>query len=833
MKKIVYLAPLALLGIGAKASANEASTHISKALEVYEEQDKQDHQSVQNEQTNSISSQTGNQPVFVKDQPKCKGKQNSPKSEDVEPVKISNQAIHISQLDEGLINADSSVGKDESNVDYRVSKIEGVNEDWQDPTKQGFHHTTAGWTKLQQNKQASSTQQVGTAETGQTKQLSLPATNLPNDQAIKKNDRLNATHISRLDSSFIDQNTLKVTTSTKPVTSNMVNVSLAETHNGYTADKFAAGTHWTNVGWTRSTSPIAKSVTVHGLNINAENGSIENIRHIGFSSLDFTIEQNQMKRGNRILLAAFQNIPLVGKQSVDLNHTTQMAWDHINQNHDIDYQGQRIGHLEFTGDSSECDIYLNVDKTLTLATDPTFSYTNGENAYFEPNAEWNRNWNNAGGYENRKNNLQYPLKFQILGPNGYKQNVEYTNAKDYYFSNGDIYKIANYYRDGYHQYTGKSFSGYLNDYSFALKTTDKLFDANTAIHTAINVEQFIPIYNSRNQYSTSNLYVTDKPIGYWEQKDDNLTVNDLWQKTLEGHFAFSKQIDGSVIWVVKPTKEQMSIDRNTYYDKIDRSYLANVQDPQHADDYLNASMKNFDQHQGLPSVCSILWNLNNKAASLKKSNIFTAIEVTPDNIDTIYTNKKLVSDYNPVNGVINAELEFYRNASVKYVDDDNHELNLNSDSIIGRKNKPTEYTVHLPHNLVLSSNNPNGKNWVWSADHKTITYIFQDDQNKNDADPIIIHVSHQIKHVDDPSTSDLKLNATKNIHLVNSDKTTPIGQTASWGIKYTKDLYTSLVTADLNNKKALTDPNDFKNDIHVPSLDGYSLISSNLGYLQL
>ena len=167
----------------------------------------------------------------------------------------------------------------------------------------------------------------------------------------------------------------------------MVNASLAETHNGYTADKFAAGTHWTNVGWTRSTSPIAKSVTVHGLNINAESGSIENIRHIGFSSLNFTIEQNQMKQGNRILLAAFQNIPLVGKQSVDLNHTTQMAWDHINQNHDIDYQGQRIGHLEFTGDSSECDIYLNVDKTLTLATDPTFSYTNGENAYFEPNAE--------------------------------------------------------------------------------------------------------------------------------------------------------------------------------------------------------------------------------------------------------------------------------------------------------------------------------------------------------------------------------------------------------------------------------------------------------------
>ena len=79
----------------------------------------------------------------------------------------------------------------------------------------------------------------------------------------------------------------------------------------------------------------------------------------------------------------------------------------------------------------------------------------------------------------------------------------------------------------------------------------------------------------------------------------------------------------------------------------------------------------------------------------------------------------------------------------------------------------------------------------------------------------------------------MKLNATKNIHLVNSNKTAPTGQTVSWGVKYTKDLYTSLVTADLNSKKALTDPNDFKNDIHVPSLDGYSMIHSNLSYLQL
>lgn len=36
MKKIVYLAPLALLCIGVKTRSNQASTHISNALRAYE-----------------------------------------------------------------------------------------------------------------------------------------------------------------------------------------------------------------------------------------------------------------------------------------------------------------------------------------------------------------------------------------------------------------------------------------------------------------------------------------------------------------------------------------------------------------------------------------------------------------------------------------------------------------------------------------------------------------------------------------------------------------------------------------------------------------------------
>ena len=41
MKKIVYLAPLALLGIGAKVSADQVPTHVRNALRIYEQENKQ------------------------------------------------------------------------------------------------------------------------------------------------------------------------------------------------------------------------------------------------------------------------------------------------------------------------------------------------------------------------------------------------------------------------------------------------------------------------------------------------------------------------------------------------------------------------------------------------------------------------------------------------------------------------------------------------------------------------------------------------------------------------------------------------------------------------
>ena len=68
MKKIVYLAPLALLSVGAKASANQVPTHISNALRIYEQENQPIGQS-ENEQSTQQA-----EPIFPNGQNKPVGK---------------------------------------------------------------------------------------------------------------------------------------------------------------------------------------------------------------------------------------------------------------------------------------------------------------------------------------------------------------------------------------------------------------------------------------------------------------------------------------------------------------------------------------------------------------------------------------------------------------------------------------------------------------------------------------------------------------------------------------------------------------------------------------
>ena len=108
MKKIVYLAPLALLGMGVKVSANQAPTHISNALRVYEQEYSQmqtANQSMRQAKTDQVG-QNGSTFSNYQNQ----------------PIGKAEETTHISRLDTGFINEDSSVGSGQASQVMKINK---------------------------------------------------------------------------------------------------------------------------------------------------------------------------------------------------------------------------------------------------------------------------------------------------------------------------------------------------------------------------------------------------------------------------------------------------------------------------------------------------------------------------------------------------------------------------------------------------------------------------------------------------------------------------------------------------------------------------------------
>ena len=109
MKNIVYLAPLALLGMGVRVSANQAPTHISNALRVYEQEYNQTQTANQSIRQAKTKQAVQNGSTFSNDQNQPLGK--------------AEETTHISRLDIGLINEDSSVGSGQTS---QVMNINGA-----------------------------------------------------------------------------------------------------------------------------------------------------------------------------------------------------------------------------------------------------------------------------------------------------------------------------------------------------------------------------------------------------------------------------------------------------------------------------------------------------------------------------------------------------------------------------------------------------------------------------------------------------------------------------------------------------------------------------------
>ena len=156
---------------------------------------------------------------------------------------------------------------------------------------------------------------------------------------------------------------------------------------------------------------------------------------------------------------------------------------------------------------------------------------------------------------------------------------------------------------------------------------------------------------------------------------------------------------------------------------------------------------------------------------------------------------------------------------IELVDDDNNDMLVGKSQVIrGKAGDSFAVNYSLPANYELAPNQNIPKN---------VTLI----QGANI--PLEIHLKHLLKHVD-AGNSNFHIGANKNIHLVNSKQTPPDTQNVIFAFAGMQDIITDkMKQINLSDYTAKSDPDSFKNDIHVPGLDGYSMISNKLGYLQL
>ena len=538
------------------------------------------------------------------------------------------------------------------------------------------------------------------------------------------------------------------------------------------ASHFADGTHWTAAGWTRTdkNTKIAKQSSITLPDSSGYTIDAKNLNPTYVTDLNFTLDKNDMKAGNRILVATIQQVPTNAKQDVS-NYEKQpnLSTDRLDSlNLAETYQNQEIGTLTATNlDDGEIDFYFNVTKDMPdLINDPSFT-NKLDGDFFTTNRM--RSWTDFYSY---KNNLQYPLHYSIISnskilnysivpptvsrvdPNQQKTNsvfLDYNwNHIQYYYSDiqhqlkndptlegGFVYKIT----------TLKGAKPMFSYISYSVNA--QLLDANgNLIHDAIQINgAYIPATH----------------------KADNLSALDLWNNTSNAQFSYSNQKDGSVIVCFKPSAKANS---NPAINKAhaENSCYANVVDPQHYQQIVDNAGK-----ITAPSYWTAWFPIND---SSYVDTAYQVTDLTPSGVNVSNSGTMLLQTASTGSST-SSDLETYKNVKISYIDDDNHENNVLSDSMTGRQNKASTYTVNIPKGYYLDDNNTS-TGYTWNADHTAISYTFNEDQAKNDANPIEIHLKHKHTFVTDPSQLQTTGKRTITITLPHQDQPMIITQTVGY-----------------------------------------------------
>ena len=555
---------------------------------------------------------------------------------------------------------------------------------------------------------------------------------------------------------------------------------------------FADGTHWTTAGWTRTdknTKVAKKSSLVISDWKDGHNEStpwrqpVTNNTSYYLQDLNFTIDKNDIKKGNKILIATVQNLPTNTKQAIDGSQLFMYTW-FLTDKYNINYQNKTIGNITASQlDKDEIDLYYNSTTTLNnlnnLASDPTFNIHLGRAISID----------NMDRKDYAKYHTNFPYNYCIVTNHNIREYDTYiANATNALPKNTvDQWYNWSRYNDGFagwsglaitnseHQLTGDK---NINDADYIVKI-QSINNSNLDPRSIrINTTTYFSVIDANGNPTDeiTEMYDSDDKNGL-KQAQDNLSSIDLWNATPTGYSYYSKQHDGSILLCIKqrPNIDSINqINQNSLRNWADGSYLANVQDPDHKQQIINNTV---NKTKG--------WVAYTSNFRLGSYGIYQITDVTPSNYSK-HTNlgTTTVEFLDPNSNIPSgsADLETYKNVKISYIDDDatdSTKSDISSDTMTGRQNKASTYTVNIPKGYYLDDNNTS-TGYTWNADHTDISYTFNKDQAKNDANPIEIHLKHKHTAVTDSSQLQTTGKRTITITLPHQDKPMIIIQTVGY-----------------------------------------------------
>ena len=581
------------------------------------------------------------------------------------------------------------------------------------------------------------------------------------------------------------------------------------------ANHFAQGTRWTPAGWTRTPigTKVAKSSKLtmgQASNINATD-----LNPVYVTNLNFTLDKNDIKKGNQILVGTIQQLPTTEKQNVTTyEDQPRLSTDSLD-NMDIPetYKNQNLGHVVAKNlDNGEIDFWFEVASDIPdLATDPSFTNTmNGR--FFTTNRHVT-----YSGFYGAKNNLQYPLHYSVINNS---QITNYTISRPIFLPVDTNLK----YNDNYFDTTWNQISYRYIDvsnqlikepnhslgggYVYKITTIAGQKPVSTKLWGTYSACAYIVGADGQPVNALTDLYLS------WlhsNVKADNLTATDLWNQTKDEQLTVSAQNDGSVLVCFKPAKRFSNDVKSELISYTSNGAYANTGDPEHYQQIIdktskivNASDNEFLLRLETPSTGSA----------------YSITDLTPSGVN--YTNIGTQLMTNTASDTSGVKLEQYKNVLVKYLDDDKNETQVSLDSLIGRQNKESTYTVNVPKGYYVNANN-HDDGYKWSVDKKTISYTFDPDETKNQNHPIVIHLSHVKQTVNgDTSTQDTQLTTThtRTIHFVYSDGSKASDDVAQ-AVVFTRTATRDMADGALSNFGNWTAHDDYS-QVNVPVIHGYT-----------